>query len=389
MRPEARVQAAIDCLDAILAGAPAEKALTGWARRARYAGSKDRAAVRTHVYDVLRRKRACTAAGGGGQARALMLGLVRLQGGDVDALFSGGGYGPEALNTSERAVLDQPLKAMGPEVPEWLLPRLKVRFGTDLEAELDPLAHRAPVFLRVNRRKTDPVSAVAQLVTDGIIAAPFHLAENALIVTEGARKVAQSAAYRDGLVELQDAASQAAMEAVSLSDDLKILDYCAGGGGKILALAGRATAGAGLFAHDANPVRLRDLPARAERAGVRVSLLQSDGLSEEAPFGVVLCDVPCSGSGTWARDPDAKWRFSEADLKKLNTTQDAILDAAAPLVGQGGVLVYATCSLLGDENEARIAAFQQRNPGWVLAFSRQWAPSEGANGFFSAHLCRA
>ena len=386
MTPGARVQAAIECLDRIAGGEAAEKVLTGWARGARYAGSKDRAAVRDHVYDVLRQKRACAARGGGDSGRALMLGLIRLQGGEAGALFSGIGHAPAPLSGAESA--EPPLgEASQPEVPDWLMPLFEARFGAGTAGALAPLARRAEVFLRVNGRKATLAQAREALIEDGIATEPVALASGALRVIEGARKVARSSAYLTGLVELQDAASQAAMETLPLRPGMTVLDYCAGGGGKTLALAGRAEAQ--FFAHDANPGRMRDLPVRAGRAGVNVRVLESAELAAEGPYDLVLCDVPCSGSGTWRRDPDAKWRFTPERLKALMHTQGAILEAAATLVGAEGRLVYATCSLLAEENDARIAAFLACHRDWRLAMSRQWELSDGADGFFVAHLCRA
>jgi len=386
MTPSARVQAAIACLDRTLGGEPAEKVLTGWARGARYAGSKDRAAVRTHVYDVLRQKQACTAQGGGESGRALMLGLVRVQGGDEMEIFNGAGYGPAPLTQAERekpVLHDDPV----PEVPDWTIPLFEARYGHAMVEALLPLARRAGVFLRVNQRKASHEKALAALAEDSILAEGDALAQNALRVKQGARKVARSMAYLDGLVELQDAASQAAMESLPLNPGMSVLDYCAGGGGKTLALGGRVDAR--YFAHDANAARMRDLPVRAERAGLHVEVLQADAMRKHAPYDRVLCDVPCSGSGTWARDPDAKWRFTPEKLATLNRTQEEILNAAALLVSENGVLSYATCSLFAEENEKRIAAFLESHPEWQRVFSRQWDLSEGADGFFIAHLRRA
>ena len=138
----------------------------------------------------------------------------------------------------------------------------------------------------------------------------------------------------------------------------------------------------------APPARMRDLPARAARAGVVVRLLDTGAVAGQGPYDLVLCDVPCSGSGTWARDPDAKWRFTEARLAELNAVQAAILEAARPLVAEGGMLAYATCSILEEENGARIAGFLARHPSWRLAAQGRWLPSQGADGFFIAHLIR-
>ncbi|WP_372674493.1 RsmB/NOP family class I SAM-dependent RNA methyltransferase [Aquicoccus sp.] len=386
MRPDARVQAAADCVDRILAGAPAEKALTAWARGARYAGSKDRAAVRDHVYDVLRQKRLCAHLGGGETGRALMLGLIRSRGEAPEAFFTGERHAPAGLNAAEQQPLPPPPDAGFAELPDWLLPGLEARYGAALAPQLAALRQRAPVFLRVNGRKATRDTAIGHLAEDSIVAQPCAGSGMALRVAAGARAIARSRAFLAGMVELQDLSSQSAMERIPLRNGMKILDYCAGGGGKTLALAGRVEAD--FFAHDASPARMHDLPPRAARAGVEVRCLDASELARWAPYDLVLCDVPCSGSGTWRRDPDAKWRFTPERLAELTRTQDRILEAAAPMVAPRGLLVYATCSLLPDENEARVAQFCARRPGWRVAFSHQFPLSEGGDGFFVAQLER-
>ncbi|WP_306005657.1 RsmB/NOP family class I SAM-dependent RNA methyltransferase [Aquicoccus porphyridii] len=386
MRPDARVQAAAECLDRVLAGEAAEKVLTAWARGARYAGSKDRAVVRDHVYDVLRQKRLCAHLGGGETGRALMIGLIRAHGEAPEAFFTGERHAPAVLGAAERAEPMPPPEAGFAELPDWLLPGLEARYGAALAPQLAALRHRAPVFLRVNGRKATREAAIAQLAEDAIVVRPSASSEMALWVEEGARGVARSRALKAGMVELQDLSSQSAMESIPLCKGMKVLDYCAGGGGKTLALAGRVEAE--FFAHDINPARMRDLPPRAARAGVAVRRVDTPDLARWAPYDLVLCDVPCSGSGTWRRDPDAKWRFTPERLEALTKEQDRILDAAAPMVAPAGMLAYATCSLLPDENEARITRFCARHPGWHVAFSHQFLLGEAGDGFFVAHLRR-
>lgn len=383
MTPGARIQAAIECLDEIAGGAAAEKVLTGWARRSRFAGSKDRAAVRDHVYDVLRRRRSAGAWGGGDSGRALMLGLMRMQGADTGTLFSGDGYGPAALSPEEQAL---PEAGAMVDLPEWLIPALRADLGEGFDEMARAMVARAPVFLRVNQRKTDVNQAIESLSSSGVSAVERPELAGALEVVSGARQIGNAAAYRDGLVELQDLSSQAAMVTIPLRPGQRVLDYCAGGGGKTLALAGRCEAR--FFAHDANPGRMRDLPDRAARAGVEVKLLDSAGVTAEAPFDLVLCDVPCSGSGTWRRDPDGKWRFAPETLVSLIKIQSQILDEAEKFVTGAGVLAYATCSLLRAENDDQITAFIARHPGWQVGFQRQWSLSDGGDGFYVAHLTR-
>ncbi|TCL09392.1 16S rRNA (cytosine967-C5)-methyltransferase [Shimia isoporae] len=382
MTPAARVGAAIEILDEIFAGAPAEKALTGWARRSRFAGSKDRAAVRDHVFDGLRQRRSAAAVGGAADGRGVMLGVLRLADAEPETLFSGEGYAPALLTDSEKA---HPEPAELPvDLPDWLVPHLRESLGRDFEETVLALRARAPVCLRVNLKKCTLAGAQDVLRRDDIQTEPMDLADTALKVTEGARRVSQSVAYRDGLVELQDASSQAAIASLELSNGLKIMDYCAGGGGKILAMAARCDGR--FFAHDAHVARLRDLPARAKRAGVKISTLAD--AEAQAPYDLVFCDVPCSGSGTWRRTPDAKWRFKEQDLINLNALQDEILNKAAQLVTHKGTLVYATCSVLTSENLERLSTFVTRFPEWSIVENRQFLMREGGDGFFVAKLRR-
>jgi 16S rRNA (cytosine967-C5)-methyltransferase len=250
---------------------------------------------------------------------------------------------------------------------------------------LRAMRQRAPVFLRVNPGKTDLSGAVTALASDGIGAVPHGLAASALEVTGNARKVQASAAYRDGLVELQDASSQAVVEALTLVDGMRVLDHCAGGGGKTLAMAARAKLQ--LLAHDILPRRMADLPERARRAGIAVTLTERP--EDAAPFDLVLVDAPCSGSGSWRRDPEGKWALTPERLASLLSEQAAILDRAAAMVAPGGALAYATCSLLATENRGQIDRFCARHAGWTSEIERSFSPLDGGDGFYLCVLRRA
>jgi len=382
MTPSARLSAAIEVLERILGGMPAEQALTNWGRASRFAGSGDRNAVRDLVYDALRCKRSHAAMGGSATARGIILGGVRDRGIAPDSLFTGEGHAPAALTAADTA--KEPSLAEALDCPDWLLPRLQAALGADFTAVMQALRHRAPVFLRVNTAKTTLAKAQAALAEAGVQSKPHALAKTALEVTENARKIQTSQPYLDGLVELQDAASQAVVEALPLVNGQKMLDYCAGGGGKTLAMAARVTGP--LFAHDADPRRMRDLPDRAKRAGVAVTVLENAAKSE--PYDVILTDVPCSGSGSWRRDPQGKWALSEQRLAELVQIQAGILDKTAPMLAANGVLAYATCSMLTEENEAQIQGFLARNSQFSCSFMRRFSPLEGADGFFVALLAR-
>lgn len=383
MTPAARVQTAIELLDSILDGHPAEQALTNWARRSRFAGSGDRAAVRDHVFQVLRRRRSCAALGGGETGRALMIGVLRAQGIAPEEYFTGERYAPAALGADE-ARAGAPRAQDLRDLPDWLWQEFEASLGPDAAATAEALRHRAPVSLRVNSAQSSVAAVIAALRDDAIEARADPIAPTALIVTQGARRISAHPLYREGVIELQDGASQAAMARIAVPEGGRVLDFCAGGGGKSLALAARASAR--WFAHDALPARMRDLPARAARAGVEITQVATTELAALAPFDLVLCDVPCSGSGTWRRAPEAKWALTSDRLEALLREQAAILDQAAMLVAPGGALAYVTCSVLRQENEARIAAFLEGHPGWQCDEMRRWPVSDAGDGFFYASL---
>lgn len=387
MTPAARVQAAIEILDSVAAGRAAEQALTGWARRSRFAGSGDRAAVRDHVFDALRRRRSYAALGGGTNGRALMLGAIRAAGGDPDAVFGAGGHAPAALSDAERTGGREPQTPQERcDIPDWLWPHFVASLGDEAEAAGRALQHRAPVHLRVNLARRDRDAAMLALAEEGIAARPHPASPTALEVTEGARRLRNARAYLDGLVELQDAASQAVVDLLPLKPGMRVLDYCAGGGGKALAMAARGAVE--IVAHDVSPDRMRDLPARADRAGVRITLAATQDLARLGPFDLVLCDAPCSGSGSWRRSPEGKWALTESRLAELTEIQRDILHRASAYLLPDGLLAYATCSVLDDENAQSVAHFLREHPAWRQIVSRLWPVQHGTDGFFASHLTR-
>lgn len=373
MTPGARLAAAIAVLDRVLAGDPAERALTNWGRASRYAGSGDRAAVRDLVFDALRQRRSAAALGGGLTGRGLVLGLMRAAG--QEALFSGEGHAPPPPGPGETGRTPDRDEAL--DLPDWLLPDLRASLGPELEPVAEALRHRAPVYLRVNLVKTDLPAAQAVLAAEGITTRPHPLSPTALEITGNARKLQTSTAYREGLVELQDVSSQAIVDALPLEAGMKVLDHCAGGGGKTLAMAGRARLRH--IAHDANPRRMADLPERARRAGVQVAL--TDRPEAQGPYDLVLVDAPCSGSGSWRRDPEGKWNLTPEGLDRTLETQRGILDRVAPMLRPGGVLAYATCSLLRRENEDQARAFLERHPEFDAGRHLTLTPVQGGDGF--------
>ena len=393
MTPAARYGAAIAVLDRITAGERAEAALSGWSRANRYAGSKDRAAIRDHVFDVLRRRASAAALGGGTTGRQLILGLLRARGEAPEDVFSGIGYAPSALEPAERVVPAPPHPPVSLDCPEWLWPRFEAAYGTRTADMLGLMQSRAPVFLRVNLARSARDKAVRALASEGIVAVAHPLSDTALQVTAGARQIQRATAYQEGLVELQDAASQAVVDALPLAPGQRVLDYCAGGGGKSLAMAARI--GSPVHAHDIAPARMRDLPERARRAGTAIRFIEPARIGAEAAFDLVLCDAPCSGSGSWRRDPEGKWALTPEKLERYIDTQRDILARASGLVAPGGMLAYATCSLLPAENGDQIDHFlrdqaadrtRAQDDSWQVIEARQFTPLEGGDGFYVAVL---
>lgn len=386
MTPGARVAAAIEVLDDMAGGLAAEQALTRWARRSRYAGSKDRAAIRDYVFDVLRARKIAAYYGGSDNARALMIGLLHHQGAAIDDLFNAQGHAPAPPSETEATFPEAPTD---PEIlwnlPDWLIPHFEASLGDVAASTARALQDRAPITLRVNLAKTTRGTAQGMLKELGIETVENPLASSALTVIEGARKIRNSTAYTEGYVELQDAASQAVVAALPAGG--KVLDYCTGGGGKALALA--MDTSRQVFAHDIDTSRMADLPTRTARAEAGVVLVETADLTAQAPFDVVLCDAPCSGSGAWRRAAEGKWTLTPDRLRALTQIQDDILDKAATLTGPHGVLAYATCSVLKSENEDRVDGFLTRHPEWKLTFSRRYGVDDHGDGFYTAHLTRA
>lgn len=384
MTPAARVAAAIEILDAILAGQNVEGALTRWARNSRYAGSKDRAAVRDHVYGALRRKASSLAITNGTTGRDWMRGFLKNSAVDLASIFGQvGGHGPSALSDQEMLFQPDLDAATAHDIPQWLWPMWQADLGSDAQLIARALWDPADVFLRVNLAKSSREHALEVLHQDEIDAEPHPTIETAVHVTGRTGKIAQSRAYVQGLVELQDASSQASVMVLPRNGGGSVLDYCAGAGGKSLALA--AWLNTQVDAFDVDAQRMSDLPARAARAGVGVRVLRE--LSDlNNSYKTVFCDAPCSGSGTWRRDPMGKWALTADRLGELVSIQHSILVDAASRVAAGGSLVYATCSVLSCENQNQVTLFCETHPDWGVIEMHQFVPTRHGDGFFVAHL---
>jgi 16S rRNA (cytosine967-C5)-methyltransferase len=401
MTPAARLDMAIDLVADILdRRLAADRAVRSWFRARRYAGSGDRRAVTALVYDVLRRRgELAWRLGGAASPRLLTLAASGIEFEELDTLCSGLPRAPAPLDEAERDALQgraQPAEPMPPwaehNYPAWLHDDFVARFGADLALEMAALSGRAEVDFRVNTLKQTRDWAQRQWADEGVRTAPTPFAPTGLRLAESAR-LEQHRFLTEGIVEPQDEAAQLASLLVDAQPGMTVIDLCAGGGGKALALAAAMGNRGRVLAFDANPWRIRPLAERAARAGAGIikQPRSRDGLAGTADR--VLLDVPCSGSGAWRRNPEARWHLNEADLADHEKVQAALLDEGAALVKPGGRLVYATCSLLACEDEGAVDAFLARNPGFRrLDMAEIWrdvmggtAPFAGPDMFLTPH----
>lgn len=395
MRDGGRIAAAIDVLsDVLKRHQPVKVAARDWGKRARYAGAKDRAWVSGLVLDALRKRNSIAHAMQDDTPRSLVLGALSFAWGwDIRRIDQAMDepHAPSALTLHEREHLVMaPDAEASPHImgdyPEWLAPHMERAFGEFAAVEGQAMAVRADVDLRVNTLKVDAEKAGAPLRSAK--AEPSTLLRNAYHIP--ARDPAQREAsldnipaYSKGWVEVQDAGSQIAAAAANVQPGEQVLDYCAGGGGKTLALAA-AMAGKGqVFAYDIDGRRLSAIIPRLKRSGAHnVQLLhpsEPEGLDKlKDQMDCVFVDAPCTGTGTWRRRPDTKWRVKPKSLETRMAQQDEVLSNAARYVKPGGRLLYATCSFLVEEDEDRVNAFLAQHPGWVQEDAVEHAAESGA-----------
>ncbi|MEO9864275.1 MAG: RsmB/NOP family class I SAM-dependent RNA methyltransferase [Yoonia sp.] len=390
MTPAARVAAAITVLDDILAGRTAEKALSDWARGSRFAGSKDRAALRDLVFDALRKRASSAAIGGALTGRGLMIGSIHQDGVDLATMFSGEGHAPSPLTVEENDHLDAALsmpKYDAVDLPEWLWDQWQTDLGEIAEETALTLRERAPLFLRVNTRRGSTKAAIQSLSEDGVDVVEHDTQAGCLRVVSNPRRVKLSTAYTTGLIEIQDAASQMAVSALDIADGATVLDYCAGGGGKALAIADMFDCA--VTAHDVAIQRTVDIAPRADRAGVQIDVLNTDELDRQSSYDLVVADAPCSGSGTWRRNPEAKWAFSPAKLSDFSALQSDVILAASQHVRTSGTLYYMTCSVLKEENQHVVDRFLRDHEGWSAEPILQLYPNDQSDGFYLCKLTKS
>ena len=399
MTPSARIAGAIEVLADIAARRrPAPDALKDWGLSHRFAGSGDRAAIAGLVYDALRRRASSAFVMGSGDPRAVMLGMLRLERGlDAEAvarLFDGGRYSPELLTGEEQAKLatadlgNAPPHIAG-DYPDWLDPLLAKTFGDERAEEGAALASRAPLDLRVNTFKAEreeASAALAELSPEPARWSPVGLriaqkpdAKNPAIHAEPA--------FIKGMIEIQDEGSQLAALLAAAKPGEQVVDLCAGAGGKTLALAAAMQNKGQIHATDTDKRRLAPIHDRLARSGARnVQVLTpksvGDVLSDLAGrIDLVLIDAPCTGTGAWRRNPDAKWRLRPGALEIRNREQTETLERALPLLKPSGRIAYVTCSVLDEENGAQVLAFVKRHPEFSVQKPIETANTLGERGF--------
>lgn len=447
MKPSARIQTSIELWEnlwrlATRNGLPMDKFLGDFFRGNRFIGSKDRADIAFRLYDMMRhfaRLKWWVAFGEGNpdSGRDIILAyLVKVEGQSptlIKQLFCNEKYAPKALSEQEEQFVNmlfeekqgvnhpQMSEEIRCECPEWAYADLKGYFGNEFEALMQSLMAPAHLHLRVNSRRGRREDALASLEKEGISAEEGKISLYALRL-ENTITLSQTKAFKSGLVDIQDEGSQAIALACAVQPGMQILDYCAGGGGKTLALADLMDGKGRIVAMDNDTKRLmrgKKRYIRADIHNVELRSLEEDRHKkwirrQAEKFDVVLVDAPCSGTGTWRRNPDMRWRDltkeqkGQPTLEEILSTQAYILDRVATYVKKGGALVYATCSLLEQENEAQVARFLDAHPEFSVEDLSQTLPqpegqksiisdkgfmrlnpaTHGTDGFFTARLVK-
>jgi 16S rRNA (cytosine967-C5)-methyltransferase len=406
MTPAAKLAAAIEVFGNLESERrPANDALKAWGLAHRFAGSGDRAGIAGLVYDALRRRASSAWLMGAETPRAILLGMLKRERGfdteTIAKLVDGSGYGPEALNDDERKRLDAADMTNAPahvagDYPEWLEPQFTKAFGDTRAEEGAALASRAPLDLRVNTLKADAFKAAAML--SDLKPEPGCWSPWALRIRLGADAkspaIHSEPAFLKGMIEVQDEGSQLAALFSGAKPGEQVIDLCAGAGGKTLALAAMMQNKGQVFATDGDKRRLAPIHDRLARSGARnvqVRTPKSVGGEIDDLAGrldLVLIDAPCTGTGSWRRNPDAKWRMRPGALEQRQKEQTEVLDRAVALLKTGGRIAYITCSVLDEENGAQIRAFLSRHPEFSVQPAAEVADTLGDPTFMSNKAAR-
>ncbi len=411
----ARIEAIIEVLKTYSQDlTPLDAHLSFYFKARRYIGSKDRQAIASRIYGIFRHyahlswwallrgvslNSISAQAAARLQVLAYLIEIEKMERAKIGILFNGEKYSPNKLNDQERQLLSvtiadstPPLWVRG-EFPEWLQPQLEAVFGSDLLPHMQAFQEEAPVDIRTNTLKINRDTLQGQLKLEKIKADPLPESPVALRLSER-QPLTATKAFRDGLFEVQDLGSQKIAEFLDVMPGQSILDLCAGAGGKTLSIAAQMENKGKLVAMDTAGWRLQKARLRLKRAGVNNTecrVLDEDGLSwlkrQKGRFDRVLIDAPCSGTGTWRRNPEQKWKLTQTEIDRLHEIQLGLLHQAAPLLKPGGKLVYATCSVLKVENEDVIAKFLNKNEKFSLEKQERLTPLHNhTDGFFMVTL---
>ena len=397
MRKDSQANAAISILDDFLDGKNLNSILFNWTKNNRYAGSSDRESIRNIVFDILRVKKTFTSVLEKEKqpinGRALVFLYSVFYALNLNDIFTGQKYGPEKLSIFEKEfskISKENIKecfGVVDNIPDFLTAEFKRSLGRKFKNAMRLLEKRAPISIRVNPLKSDISSILECLSLEGIEGKKSKIVRYGIDIIGNPRRLTQIQAFKDGCFEVQDLHSQKIIEDLPLDEHTKVLDYCAGAGGKILSIACSLKGNGKFYIHDIDEKKLKEADLRAERAGVKFKRLEVEKLQNyRCSFDYIVADVPCSGSGAWRRNPQQKWRITPESLNEILTRQTVILDEVKDLLKKNGYIFYITCSLLKIENEEVIENFLMDNKHFRLLNKKNITIDDSGDGFFCAVL---
>ena len=380
-------QSVIEILDTYLNEAKIDFVLKKWAIKHRFAGSSDRRKIKDIIFDIIRQKKSCEHVGGGFSGRNLLIGYLKLKGTELSSVFDNSKFGPKELTIKEQNInvdFSNLSNIYELDFPSWLIPILRRSLQSEFNNVVKALRNRSHVQLRVNLKKISRLNAIKKLKKNNIECEINELCSTALNVLSGAQHILTSPCFENGFVELQDAGSQLVSELIEINYNDKVLDMCAGAGGKSLAISCGAEQDATYFAWDVNFDRMKDIDARSKRAGVKIEKVIK--LSSKSFYNKIIIDAPCSGSGSWRRDPEGKWRLDEDILENYVKTQKELILKGLKLLAPRGQILYITCSILDIENGKLIDDLISSVLSLQLVRSISLVPSSKSDGFYGAVL---
>lgn len=380
-------QSVIEILDTYLDEAKINFVLRKWAIKHRFAGSSDRRKIKDIIFDIIRQKKSCEHVGGGFSGRNLLIGYLKLKGTELSSVFDNSKFGPKELTIKEQNInvdFSNLSNIYELDFPSWLIPILRRSLQSEFNNVVKVLRNRSHVQLRVNLKKISRLNAIKKLKKNNIECEINELCSTALNVLSGAQHILTSPCFENGFVELQDAGSQLVSELIEINYNDKVLDMCAGAGGKSLAISCGAELDATYFAWDVNFDRMKDIDARSKRAGVKIEKVIK--LSSKSFYNKIIIDAPCSGSGSWRRDPEGKWRLDEDILENYVKTQKELILKGLKLLAPRGQILYITCSILDIENGKLIDDLISSVLSLRLVRSISLVPSSKSDGFYGAVL---